>query len=326
MRTAPILTLGLLLLTACGSLQETAMVRDDVYDIPDRTIVASVDPTPPAGEEPERNDDYYDPGEAKRYESGSYWDRTYNDPTWYNRDRFGFGYSMSPWGSGWNMQYSTGWGNNWFNSPTGMYNPYWGNSWQSGYGAWGNPYGYYSPWNNGYYDPWGWNNGWGSNVGWGYNYGYSYPWCANPYGYGGGYYGNNWGWGGNYYGNEGWGNGRPGRVIAHRPGMAGAGGGAGTVLNPRAARQISLMPQPTARPATPERVRVVREESPDRTREQPVYRPSRVERERGTRPTRERTDRIETPRHDGGGGGRGGGGGGGSSPSPSPSPSPRPRR
>ncbi len=311
-----------LLLAACGSLQETAQVRDDVYDIPDRTAVASVKPMATPDPEPEiSNDDYYDPNEAKQADRSNYWDQTYNDPNWYNRGRFGFGYGMNSWGgSGLSLGYSSGWGNTWFNGPGGMYNPYWGNTWQSGYGAWGSPYGYYNPWNGGIYDPWGWNYG----GGFGYNpfaYSWGPSWYGDPYccGWGGG-----WGGGGFWPISDG----GTRHIVAHRPAMSGGGGsGGGLNVTPRAAREISLMPRPTTRPARQDRTTLDRTArpttKPTETWQQPA-RKDRVERERvrETRPTR---DRVVVPRQDHDGGRSRDTGGGGRS-TPSPSPSPRPRR
>ncbi|MBK9758668.1 MAG: hypothetical protein IPO90_01530 [Flavobacteriales bacterium] len=321
MRTSAFLFPALLLFAACGSMQETTQVRDDVYDIPDRSVVASIEAVPQAEPEPAKpNDDYYNPSEAKQYEQGTYWDRTYNEPQWYNQSRFGFGYGVNSWGgSGWNMSYNQGFGNGF----GGMYDPYWSNSWQSGYGAWGNPYGYYSPWNNGFYDPWGWNNPYA------YNYGACIgcvpSWFHNQcggFGYGnGGFNGNSWldGTGTTH-------------IISHRPSMTGGGavaGGGGTGT-PRGSRTRDLGPQ---RPA--DHLRVLRPEldrgttpvRPDRNdarekpaREERKERPDR-KRDRDTEPKfeRERTPRLDTGNS---GGGRGNGGGS----TPAPSPSPRPRR
>jgi len=334
---------AVLLMSACGTMQETVLVRDDVYDIPDRTLVASVEPMA----EPETqsgSDDYYNADEATNYQQGSYYDRTYNDPAWYNRDRFGFGFNSSPWGSSWNMSYGMGGGNNtWFNSPTGYYNPYWGNTWQSGYG-------YYDPWNGGMYDPWGWNNGWGNGYGCGYGWGMN---SCNGWG-------NNWGWGNgwgygngygfyqnpNYYGTGGWGGGSDFSqtlIVRPRPSMSGGGaqGGANVNVVPRSARfdnGISLMrpavertrprtDQPDfSRPTTRERDRGRLENPGTITKERPQ--PERKERTVKPTRTRERTrdtsPRIERNNGGGGGGGnsgggsRGGGGGGGSTPSPRP--------
>lgn len=315
-------------------MQETTQVRDDVYDIPDRTLVASVEAAPqaePAAVKPD--DDYYDPSEAKRSEQSSYWDQTYNQPQWYNQSRFGFGYGMNSWGgSGWNMSYNQGFGNgygnsSWYNGPGGMYDPYWSNSWQSGYGAWGNPYGQYNPWNNGYYDPWGWNNPYA------YNYGSCIgcvpSWFHNQcgsFGYGnGGYYGNSWI-------NEG----GTSHIIAHRPSMiSGAGGGGvGGTGTPRASRPIGLLPPAQSvdrvRNARPELDRGTTPSKPDRNdarekpaREERKERPDRQrDRDREPKQERERTPRLDTGNN---GGGRGNGGNGGGT-SPTPSPSPRPRR
>jgi hypothetical protein len=341
---------ALLMLAACGSLQETAQVRDDVYDIPDRTVVASVAPVPEAvAEEPAKaSDDYYNSKEATRYDQGSYWNQTYNDPRWYNQGRFGFGYSMNSWGgSGFGTNYNNGMGcHSSFNSPTGSYDPYWSNSWQSGYGA-NNPYGYYNPWSTGYYDPWGYSSPWGCNnygyggcnslSSWYYDNGYGNS-CYNGYGsnyYGGGGYYN--GWGQNGYGS---GEGTT-HIIAHRPSMTGGGAGSGITVSPRAPRGISLLPPPPVRETPQDHDRIDRNTRPDRpttfeVRERPAREekkdrievPVREERkDRTTRPRqrdRERPspDHVETPRVDRPNRDNGGG----STPSPSPSPSPRPRR
>lgn len=309
-----------LFITSCGTMQETVAVRDDVYDIPDRTVVASVDPVPETAP-PSGSDDYYDADQAAQYQQGSYYDRTYNDPAWYNRDRFGFGYNSSPWGNSWNMSYGMGWGNNtWYNSPTGYYNPYWGNSWQSGYG-------YYSPWNGGMYDPW--YGGWGGGYGCGYNWGWNSP-CGwgNTWGYGYNGYGGYGGYGGyNGYG--------PGTdfgvtpIVAHRPSMSGGGGGTNMQSNPRSVRpgNISLLRPPTPqrpqRAERPERTEPTRP-AVTRTRDDQGQQPVRKERkERKERPVRTRERNTEpSPGFErgggGGGGSRGGGGGGGSTPSPRP--------
>ena len=330
---------AVLFITACGTMQETVLVRDDVYDIPDRTLVASVEPIV----EPEAqkgSDDYYNTDEAANYEQGSYYDRTYNDPDWYNRDRFGFGYNSSPWGNSWNMSYGMGYGNNtWFNSPTGYYDPYWSNSWQSGYG-------YYNPWNGGMYDPWGGNNGWGNGYGCGYGWGMNscngwgnnWGW-VNGWGYGNGYgyYQNP-----NYYGSGGWGGGSDFSqtvIVRPRPSMSGGGaqGGANVSVVPRSARfdnGISLMrpavertkartdQQDISRPAMRERDRVESPGTITKDRKQPERKERTVKRTRER--SRDTSPRIERDNGGGGGGGnsgggsREGGGGGGSTPSPRP--------
>lgn len=323
-------------------MQETVEVRDDAYDIPDRTVVASVDPVPETPAQ-KPSDDYYNEQEASNYQQGSYYDRTYNDPSWYNRDRFGFGYNSSPWGSSWNMSYGTGWGNNsWYNSPTGWYNPYWGNSWQSGYG-------YYSPWNGGMYDPWGWNSGWGGGYGcgnsWGWNspYGWGNNWGnSGYYGYGG--YGGGYGYpytGYGYGGYGGYGGYWPGSdygtsyIVSHRPSMSGGGnpGGANVSTVPRATRprnDISLLRPPTVPKEHKARFDPARSTTRDNgqtapQRQQPDRKERKERKERVVRPDRPRErERVSdpTPRLDrqDNGGSRGGGGGS------SPSPSPRPRR
>ena len=119
-------------------MQTTTMVRDDVYDIPDRTPVLAAASAEEPIEAPS-TEDYYDPGQAETYNTRSYNDITYNHPQWYNYGRFTFGMGVSSWGPNYGMGMGYG-------SP-GLYgdsfgNPYWGNSYMSGYGAWGNPYGW----------------------------------------------------------------------------------------------------------------------------------------------------------------------------------------
>ena len=118
------------LLAACGTMRETTQVRDDVYDIADRTAVASVSGSEQV--EPAKQDDpYYDPQEAKNYSQRNYYDMTYNDPYYYNSGRFGFGSSYNMGYGGCGGGYGT------------MYDPYYTNSHISGYGAW-NSYQYNS--------------------------------------------------------------------------------------------------------------------------------------------------------------------------------------
>ena len=206
------------LLAACGSTQGTAYVRDDVYDIPDRTRVAAV-PQAPATDGPvSSQDDYYDAGEARSEAAGSlggrdYYDLAYNDPYWYNRGRFGWnmsvGYGMGMGMGGWGMNYGwpTGWGGMSVGFGSGWYDPYWGNSWTSGYGMWGRPWG----WGGyGMYNPY-WGGGWGGP--------YQGPWggcfgCYEPVGYGSSV------------------------VYGHRPSWSGAPGttDGGGVVNPRGYR------------------------------------------------------------------------------------------
>lgn len=188
-----ICTISLLtLLAACGTLQQTAMVNDDVYNIPDRQAMATAKTMEqPATEDASGTDDYYNPAEAKRT-SGyrDYYDLAYNDPYYYNYGRFGFGTGIGSYGPGWGMGLSYGWPTSFgslgigYGMGTGLYgyDPYWGNSWMSGYGYspyYGyNPYGYYGYGNYGY--------GYG---GYGAGYGpYQGPWggcygCYEPIGY-----------------------------------------------------------------------------------------------------------------------------------------------
>lgn len=189
-----LLPLLLLMASACSTLQETAMSGDDVYDIPDRLVVAMA-PAPRDTEAPPATDDYYDPAESARAESAQrgYYDLAYNDPYWYNYGRFGFGSSISSFGPGFGMGLSYGWPTSFGSMSIGYgtsygswgYDPYWSNSWVSGYGynpyspfGYGHPFGYYGYGNYGY--------GYG---GYGMGYGpYQGPWggcygCYEPIGY-----------------------------------------------------------------------------------------------------------------------------------------------
>ncbi|HEX2616810.1 MAG TPA: hypothetical protein VHL57_04660, partial [Flavobacteriales bacterium] len=213
------LPIAALLLASCGSLQETTSVRDDVYDIPDRTVLASTAGamTEEAAPAEQQQDPYYDERESQDQRRGDYYDMTYNDPYWYNYGRFGFnsgyGGGYGGYGSGFGMSMGYGWPTSWggmsIGYSTGYYDPYWSNSWMSGYGMGYSPFG--SPYGYGY-------------GGYGYSpFGYGY----NPYGYyGGGYWSPYQGpWGGCYgcYVPVDYGNGN-GYVYGHRPSMTGQSG------------------------------------------------------------------------------------------------------
>lgn len=225
MRTiAPLLAVALMA-TACGSMQTTTQVRDDVYDIPERNVVTAASG---AANAPAANglpddfvEDYYDPTDPVNSDLGygadrSYHDITYNDPQYYNYDRFGFNTGSGVWGPSFGMGMDQGWpGMN-----GGMWgNPYWNNSYMSGYGAWGSPW-YGSGWNM------------GMSMNWGYPYYGFPPYYGGYYPYGGFYpYGMYSPYGpaccvgcGSYYGNTG--------VYQHRPTLGGGGGGGGTVGAP----------------------------------------------------------------------------------------------
>ncbi|MBS1547495.1 MAG: hypothetical protein JSU02_08980 [Bacteroidetes bacterium] len=179
-----------LLISACGSLQETTAVKDDVYDIPDRTATAAAAYGQQAQQQSDESsgDAYYDPTESRQ--SGSfdrgYYDMAYNDPYYYNYGRFGFGTGIGSYGPGWGMGLSYGWPTSFGSMSLGYgygsglygYSPYWANSWMSGYGYGYDPFGYYGYGNYGY--------GWG---GYGMGYGpYQGPWggcfnCYEPWGY-----------------------------------------------------------------------------------------------------------------------------------------------
>ncbi len=315
MRTFLPIIPAILLLVACGSLQETTHVRDDVYDIPDRTVVASRTPVEPApAEEPaeKSTEDYYSPREADRYTPGSYYDRTYNDPYWYNSGRFGFGMSLNNWGPSYGMGLSYGWpGNNtMFNSPTGWYDPYWENSWQSGYGAWNNPYynnyGYYSPWNQGYYDPYAYGYGYGYGNGYGP---YQGPYgncctCYQPVGFGSSV------------------------IVSHRPSMSGGGSsnGAGIDVTPRNPVSLLRTDRPATRPPaerpSSERWNTKGSERPA-DRRPPAHRTNDNDRGRAHPEKANEHQRESRPSFNTGGSQDGGDRSGGGS---SPSTSPRPRR
>jgi hypothetical protein len=167
-------------LSSCAGTREGVVVRDDVYYAPGQAPPV-VDVAPPLSEATQQPaaapDDYFNPGESAAAVPGSsgYYDVTYNDPYYYNYDRFGFdptwnmnvgmGMGMGPWGgmSGWSLGFGTGWGTGGWGSPWGM--PFWGSPWGWN-GAWN-----MSPWNSPWgWDPWGWNNPW--NAGWGMGWGY----------------------------------------------------------------------------------------------------------------------------------------------------------
>ncbi len=172
MLAAPVL--GGALLSSCTSTREGVVVRDDVYYTPGDAPVAATAP-PPSEATPEASvpaDDYYSPEVAAETRSGSsgYYDMTYNDPYYYNYDRFGFnptwnmyaGWGMGTWGgmNGWSIGMSTGWGRPGWGSPWGWNRPWGMSPW--GWDPWGSPWGWNSPWNAGwgmgygpYYGPWG---------------------------------------------------------------------------------------------------------------------------------------------------------------------------
>jgi hypothetical protein len=155
MRT-PILLLPAIvaLLASCSTLQPTAEMRDGVYDLPKPAEVKTV---ATAEQPPVSNDDYYDSTAAQEFQQ-NYYDVAYNDPYYYNYDRFGFGVGLNyanygggyP-GYGYGMNYSWGDPGYGWGSPWGYGSPY-GSPW--GYG-WNAPYGYYDPWYGGMYPGYG---------------------------------------------------------------------------------------------------------------------------------------------------------------------------
>ncbi|MBL7982873.1 MAG: hypothetical protein JNL52_13820 [Flavobacteriales bacterium] len=170
-----------LLATGCGSLQQTTAVRDDVYFSPGSEPMAAA--TPIQAEEPavaEATDDYYSAQEAPAVGSSGFYDIAYNDPYYYNYDRFGFGQSpfmqggmyMGGFGvpggyGGWNSRYIG------FGMSFGMGWPY--QNGMTGPLAWYAPWSWYDPMTS---NPWGWSSG----MGWGYGLGHGMGW-----GYGMGY-------------------------------------------------------------------------------------------------------------------------------------------
>ncbi len=194
-------------------MRETTAVRDDVYDIPDRqalaTAAASRDSEQPAAQQ--QQDDYYDPQQAPNSDAGrDYYDMTYNDPYYYNYERFGFGSTIGSFGPSYGMGLNYGWPTSFGSMSLGIgtgygYNQYAGNSGMGGYG--------YNP-----YDPYGY-------YGYG-NYGSGYGGYGMGYGGYGAYQGP---WAGSYippgsgYGNTG-DSYSSGVVYGHRPSIsAGAG-------------------------------------------------------------------------------------------------------
>ncbi|MBK9421077.1 MAG: hypothetical protein IPN44_08485 [Flavobacteriales bacterium] len=206
MKTFIPLLSSLLLLSACGTLQETARVSDDVYDIPDRQAMAAATAekkqaraTEPAGS----TDAYYDPAQSQTGNSAyrDYYDMAYNDPYYYNYGRFGFGSGIGSFGPNYGMGLSYGWPTSFGSVSLGYgvgygsgygYDPYWSNSWMSGYGYGYNPYNSYGYYPYGYYGYGNYGSGYG---GYGQGYGpYQGPWggcngCYEPVGYGNTTYG-----------------------------------------------------------------------------------------------------------------------------------------
>lgn len=271
----------LLLLAACGSLRETASVADDVYNIPDRQVLAaaSTSAAQPAGPS-SATDEYYDPAESKRSNAAyrDYYDMTYNDPYYYNYGRFGFGTGIGSYGPSYGMGMSYGWPTTFGSMSIGFgtgygggygYNPYWGNSWTSGYGY--NPYGYY---------------GYG-------NYGPGYG------GYGTGYGPYQGPWGGCYgcYESSGYGN----VVYAPRPSMATGSSYTTTPNAPRMMRNpASLFPS-----TTPSRGSTYQPRTPSGTRPDRITAPATPSRstirEPVVRPSRNSDNSISSPSRSGGG-------------------------
>lgn len=192
MKTITYLIPMFLLLSACGTMQNTTSYADDVYDIPDRQVLAAQAAAEQQTQERSTADDYYDPSGSREATGADrdYYDMTYNDPYYYNYGRFGFGTGIGSYGPSYGMGMSYGWPTTFGSMSIGYgtgygagygYNPYTSNSWMSGYGY--DPYGYYGYGNYGY----GY-GGYGSGYGSGYGP-YQSPWggcygCYEPTGYG----------------------------------------------------------------------------------------------------------------------------------------------
>lgn len=311
MKPLPLLLLGLLGLSACSTLRETAVATDDVYDVPDRSVVTQTRTAARGEATNEANDDYYNPAESERLaQRRDYYDLTYNDPYYYNYGRFGFGAGVSSFGPSYGMGIGYGWPTSfgsmsvYYGSGLAGYNPYWGNSWMSGYGY--SPYGYspYDPF--GYYGYGRYGMGYG---GYGMGYGpYYSPWgrcfgCYEPVGY------NNIAYG-------------------HRPSMsAGSGPAPVAAPTPRMMRNpASLMPDAT-RNAPPRMESPANERKPQRlTAPAPRSTDHNLQREPAQRTPRQESrpnrnwglDSAPSPSRSTGGsfGGRDGGGGRITSPRP----------
>jgi len=192
--------------------RETASVKDDVYDIPDRKALLAAAASRDSAQQSaqQQQDDYYDPKVAHDDSARDYYDMTYNDPYYYNYSRFGFGSTISNYGPSYGMGMSYGWPTSFGSMSLGIgtsygYNPY------GGMGGYGynpyDPYGYYGYGNYGY--------GYG---GYGMGYGgygpYQGPWAGSyiPPGYG---YGNT----GDSYSS--------GVVYGHRPSISSGSGNSG---------------------------------------------------------------------------------------------------
>lgn len=312
----PLLLPVVLFLGSCATMQPTAEVRDDVYFLPPYgPELASVGAAVPMDEPEPVVDDYYDPGTAESYSSDrNFYDLTYNDPYYYNYDRFGFGTSLGyNTGYGWGpngMMIGLGYGSGVYSGWT--YGISGGSAFPYGNIRWNATYGYYncfggpSPWCNPC-------NGWGGGYGYGYGYGSYYgPYgnclsCYSPVIIGGG----------------------SNVVVGHRPSM-GAGGGSRTDpgasrltardpvrLNPTGSHPGRLVgTRPTSRTGGLQPAREVR--TIDTQRRGTVTPNNGGSRTRESRPAERSTPRMggggeirsTSPSRSTGGGNTGGGGGG----------------
>lgn len=285
--------MGLLLLTlffgACSSTRSVTEVRDDVYYMP--SVARVSESTGNASVNDPVEEDYYDSAtSAELNATRGYYDMTYNDPYYYNYDRFGFGAGSWGWNAG--IGISMGWGNPCMGSGwgMGMGSGYWPGNYPGMYGS--------SPW---MYDPW-----------------YGYP----AWGYGSRPFGS-CGFG-PYYGP--WGScygcyapivvcGNSNTVISHRPTLGGGGavptsGSSGTRMTMRDPVSLDPMRRELSRtfsaPVTNDRARPITIQDRSRNDMQGISRPAPSSRERGTSPTRTTPQRVEINRG-GGGFDRGGG-------------------
>jgi hypothetical protein len=234
------LSAATVLLTSCASLQDGVSVRDDVYDIPNRSPRLAAAPSAPQREEGRKPhpDDYYDAGEANAFgRSRGFYDMAYNDPHYFNQARFGFGMGMNMgpawgWGMGSGMGMGMmGWHSGWAGPGWGMGMGWGADPWMSMSYGWGSPWGaggFNNPWMSPWNDPWGWNRPWGMGMGMGWNRPWGAcawdPWCCGGWGYGG--FMGPWGNCFNCYMPVVIGGGTGNTVIGRRPSIA-SGGGAG---------------------------------------------------------------------------------------------------
>ena len=231
LRYLPLMMMPALFLASCGSMQDVAQVRDDVYFMPSQ----APPPTASTRQAPamEQVDDYYDPDAAAMVQphARGYYDMAYNDPFFWNYGRFGFnrgiGMGMGMGGGMGMMGWQTGWGGPGWGMGMG-----WGSGWGMGMGwGMGSHMGWHNPW---MMDPWGWNNPWMWNRPWGWNspWGWNDPWAMGGWGPYMGPWGNCF----SCYAPVVVGGNASNTVVMHRPSLGGAGAGntgSGAHVQPR---------------------------------------------------------------------------------------------